>query len=214
MEKLIQVEDISYAYPKTQKLLLDKASLDIALREWVCLRGPSGRGKSTLARIIAGHLVPKSGRVSLKGEDVTSQPGRKIILIHQEDDLFPWLTVENQIQIAQPNASQSEINQLIEMVKLEKFKTFYPSQLSGGMKKRLALARALVCKPSLIILDESLSSLDLELRKSLAKELVDIWKHTATSILQITHQENEFDFLSSRNFEIDPVGKIIEAKAY
>ena len=213
MEKLIQINDISYSYPQSEKLLLNKISFSISLREWICLRGPSGSGKSTLARIIAGHLAPQSGRILLNNQNVTLRPGKKIILIHQEDDLFPWLNVERQVRMANPELTEGEVKQLIALVKLDSFNKHYPNQLSGGMKKRLSLARALACKPKLIILDESLSSLDMELRLSLAQELVDIWKHTATSILQITHQENEFDFLTSKNIEIDSSGSVKETKS-
>lgn len=182
---MIELRDVTQSFHGRR--VLSGVSFTIAPGELVTLGGPSGVGKSTLARIMAGHLKPDSGRVLIEGHDRTGQPGRDVFLIHQENDLFPWLRVEDQIAMALPRPDAARVRELISLVKLSGFERHFPRELSGGMKKRLAIARALAVRPKLMILDESFSSLDEALRRALFSELREIWKKTGTAILIISH---------------------------
>lgn len=188
---MIRVENICYSF-NTDPLLND-VSFDVSKGSCIGLLGPSGSGKSTLANIIAGHIKPMTGRITVNGRDMTKNPGRHVFLINQENDLFPWQNVVSQITFAQKVKNKDQVKSLIGMVRLTGFEEYYPSQLSGGMKKRLSIARALAVNPELIIFDESFSFLDLELKFSLLKDLRDIWEKTGRSICMITHDERDFE---------------------
>lgn len=152
--------------------------------EVTAIVGPSGGGKSSLVGVIAGHITPQSGRVLLGGELQNSKPSRKIWLINQDIDLFPWQTVEEHLKYV--NAS-CDIDGVLKKVHLENEKNKYPKELSGGMKKRLALARALALSPEVLILDEVFSSQDQERRQDLLRELKLEWKRKGTIVLVVTH---------------------------
>ncbi|MBU0673313.1 MAG: ATP-binding cassette domain-containing protein [Proteobacteria bacterium] len=200
---MIRFEEISHHYPgQEHELLLDTISLTIERGECVGLTGPSGCGKSTLAHIGAGHIRPTGGRVLIEGRDLTAQPSRKVFLIHQEHDLFPWQRVEKQIQFAMTTPDAGRIKELLRLVRLTGYETFFPNQLSGGMKKRLALARALAVNPDLLILDESFSSLDSQLKTELHEDLRRIWRETGTTILMITHDSRELANLAHREIRL------------
>ncbi len=180
------------------------ADISFKIREGECvgLTGPSGCGKSTLAQIGAGFVTPSSGEVLVEGRNLTSTPSRAVALIHQESDLFPWLKVEKQILFAQHKSDTSKARELISLVKLSGFEKYYPNQLSGGMKKRLALARGLAINPKLLILDESFSSLDANLKYDLYRDLRLIWERTKTTILLITHDSKDLQNLAHREVRL------------
>lgn len=180
------------------------ADISFKIREGECvgLTGPSGCGKSTLAQIGAGFVTPSSGEVLVEGRNLTSTPSRAVALIHQEADLFPWLKVEKQILFAQQKSDTSKVRDLISLVKLSGFEKYYPNQLSGGMKKRLALARGLAINPKLLILDESFSSLDANLKYDLYRDLRLIWEKTKTTILLITHDSKDLQNLAHREVRL------------
>jgi NitT/TauT family transport system ATP-binding protein len=174
--------------------------------ECVGLTGPSGCGKSTLANIAAGHIRPTEGRIVVDEEDLTGRPNRRIFLIHQESDLFPWLKVKKQIGFVIPKKNSQKnlklVDRLLELVNLSAYKNYYPYELSGGMKKRLAIARALAVNPNLLILDESFSSLDSNLKVTLHRELKQIWQTTQTTILMITHDAKDLKNLAQREIRL------------
>lgn len=199
-------EAISHSFAgRSGELVLAEISLTIEKGECVGLTGPSGCGKSTLGQIGAGFLTPSRGRVLVEGDDVTGRPSRKVALIHQDSDLFPWLRVAKQIQFAQKKADRRRVKELIELVQLQGFERHFPHQLSGGMKKRLALARGLAMDPRLIILDESFSSLDGALKSELFGDLRRIWQRTKTTILLITHDPHDLENLVHREVRLTPV---------
>jgi len=198
----ITIQDISFSYDKEYPLL-QKINMNISKGECIGLSGGSGSGKSTLAQIIAGHLSPEKGSVYIDGFNRTSLPSRDVFLINQEDDLFPWLTVKKQIALALPSKDDNKVNELIHLTKLERYKDYYPSQLSGGMKKRLSIARALALDPKLLIFDESFSSLDFQLRKGLFNELKVIWKEMEKTIILISHDPRDFVEVTQREISID-----------
>lgn len=195
---MIDVVGISHQYPDKKDYVIQNLSFKIEKGDCVGLIGPSGCGKSTLAKIITGHITPTSGKVFVDGVDVTGKPGREIFLIHQESDLFAWQTVEKQILFVLRDKNRERVNALLELVKLRGFEKYYPSQLSGGMKRRLAIARALAVNPRLVILDESFSYLDSDIKENLYRDLKEIWKLTKTTILLITHDVHDLENLAQR----------------
>lgn len=201
---MIEFQHISHTYHDTSggELVLKDISFAIRKGECVGLTGPSGSGKSTLAHIGAGHIRPDSGIVLVNGVDYTATPNRQVFLIHQESDLFPWQKVRKQIAFAMQEPASEKVAELIALVKLTGSEEFYPDQLSGGMKKRLALARALAVNPKLLILDESFSSLDSNLKFELYEDLRRIWEKTNTTILLITHDSRDLENLAHREIRL------------
>lgn len=195
------VDSITFAFPNSRALFSD-FSLRISAGECVGLTGPSGRGKSTLAQIMAGHLKPQAGEILLAGRRITGQPGRDVFLVHQESDLFPWLTVQKQIAQAMQPVDLIRLKQLLKMTKLEGSQDHYPHQLSVGMKKRLSIARALAVGPKLLIFDESFSSLDQELRQEIFADLRLIWQATAMTLVLISHDRQDLASLAQREIKI------------
>ena len=202
-KQVITFEHISHRYPgKTSGRILENISFTIHKGECVGLTGPSGCGKSTLAHIGAGYIRPDQGKVIVDSHDLTHKPNRDVFLIHQEPDLFPWQRVKKQITFAMKNPDPQKVAELISLVKLTGFENYFPNQLSGGMKKRLALARALAVNPKLLILDESFSSLDSNLKLELYKDLKQIWQQTNTTILLITHDSRDLENLANREIKL------------
>jgi ABC-type nitrate/sulfonate/bicarbonate transport system ATPase subunit len=138
----------------------------------------------------------------VEGKNLTGKPNREVFLIHQESDLFPWQKVKKQISFALRSKDDNSVKDLIGLVKLSGYENYYPSQLSGGMKKRLAIARALAINPKLLILDESFGSLDSNLKIELYRDLSDIWQQTKTTILLITHDSKDLENLAQREIKL------------
>jgi NitT/TauT family transport system ATP-binding protein len=170
--------------------------------EFVVVVGPSGCGKSTLLNLIAGLLSPSSGQVIIEGGRVNSKPHTSVVF--QDFALFPWRTVLKNIlygleEQGLKKAAQLEIAQkYIAMVGLQGFEDKYPHQLSGGMKQRVAISRALANDPLLLLMDEPFSSLDAQTRILMQYELSRIWEETQKSFLYITHHIQEAVFLGDR----------------
>jgi len=195
----VQAEKLTFSFPGHAPLFED---LSFSIPKGHCLgvTGPSGCGKSTLAQVIAGHLRPNKGRIMIDGIEITA-PGRQVFLVHQDSDLFPWLTVEKQIAFA--GADSSRVRQLIALTKLDGCEKFYPHQLSGGMKKRLSIARALAVNPKLLIFDESFGSLDFNLRMELFKELKEIWRTTETTLMLISHDPRDLEQVAQSELRLE-----------
>lgn len=205
-EEVIEFQHISHHYTPGDSLeVLQDISFDIQRGECVGLTGPSGCGKSTLAHIGAGFIKPTAGQVLVDGLDRTHKPNRDVFLIHQETDLFPWQRVRKQIAFAMQRPMPEKVAELIALVKLTGFEDYYPGQLSGGMKKRLALARALAVDPKLLILDESFASLDSNLKSELYQDLRQIWQKTNTTILLITHDSRDLENLAHREIRLTSI---------
>jgi len=203
---VIQFRHISHHYASDGSLkVLDDISFDIHKGESIGLTGPSGCGKSTLAHIGAGFIQPTTGQVLVNGLDRSHQPSRDVFLIHQETDLFPWQRVRKQITFAMQKPVPEKVTELIALVKLTGFEDYYPNQLSGGMKKRLALARALAVDPKLLILDESFASLDSNLKSELYQDLRQVWQKTNTTILLITHDSRDLENLAHREIRLSSI---------
>jgi len=200
---LIYFDNISHRYSgENGHDVLKEISFTIDRGECVGLTGPSGCGKSTLALIAAGHITPTTGDVIVDGRRTTGIPGRHVFLIHQETDLFQWQRVNRQISSALDSHCRYNVAQLVKLVKLDGFERYFPYQLSGGMRKRLALARALALNPELLILDESFGSLDTELKTTLLQDLKEIWSATGTTILLITHDTMDLLNIAQREVRL------------
>ncbi len=181
--------------------VLDDFSLDVANGEFLCLLGPSGCGKSTLLNIAAGFLSPTSGSITIDGEAVTGPDPRRIF-VFQERGVFPWLTVEGNIGFGLFNLPRLEREQrvahYIAMVGLGGFENAYPSDLSGGMKQRVEVARALAVNPDMLFLDEPFGALDSITRLTMRRELLRLWKAERKTIVFVTHDIDEAVQLADR----------------
>jgi NitT/TauT family transport system ATP-binding protein len=181
--------------------VLDDINLEVAEGEFVCLLGPSGCGKSTLLSTMAGFLSPTSGEIKIDGEAVHGPDPRRIF-VFQERGVFPWLTVEGNIAFGLfhlPTAErQQRVAHYIKMVGLEGFEKAYPPALSGGMKQRLEVARALAVNPDMLFLDEPFGALDSITRLVMRGELLRIWQAERKTIIFVTHDIDEAVQLADR----------------
>jgi NitT/TauT family transport system ATP-binding protein len=173
--------------------------------EFRVLLGPSGCGKSTLLRMIAGLDKPTSGQVFVNGEIVT-HPGKDRGMVFQKYTSFPWLTVADNIAYGMkingvPEAQRKEtVDRLLNSVGLTEFANVYPETLSGGMQQRVAIARTLALRPSVILMDEPFGALDAQTRSDMQQLLLEIWDETACTILFVTHDVEEAVYLADRIF--------------
>lgn len=176
--------------------------LEIKSGEFISIVGASGCGKSTLIRIIAGLEQATQGEV-LIGEDKITGPSVKTGMIFQESRLFPWLSVEKNIEFGihkkiRKEDKQKLIQKYIDTVGLTGFEKALPSQLSGGMQQRVSIARTLINKPAVLLLDEPFGALDALTRINMQNEILDIWEKEKTTMILITHDIDEAIFLSDR----------------
>ena len=191
--------------------ILDGLNLDIHDKEFVTLLGSSGCGKTTTLRLIAGFLEPNAGKVLLKGEDITGVPPykRPVNTVFQKYALFPHLDVYDNIAFGLRARSiykqeKDRVDEFIEMVGLKGFEHSYPHQLSGGMCQRASLARALVGRPKVLLLDEPLGALDAFTRMNMQDEILRIWKETGMTAIMITHDVDEAVYLSDKVVVMTP----------
>ncbi len=165
-------------------------------REFLCVVGPSGCGKSTLARILAGLEERSAGDVLLEGKPVAG-PGSDRGMVFQGYTLFPWLTVKKNVKFGLEINGRQAL-QWLQLVGLEKFANAYPHQLSGGMKQRVAIVRALATQPRILLMDEPFGALDAQTRCRMQAHLLEIWKKIDITIVFITHDLEEAIFLADR----------------
>ncbi len=181
--------------------VLENISLEVGDGEFLCLLGPSGCGKSTLLSIMAGFLSPTSGEIRIDGQAVRGPDPRRIF-VFQERGTFPWLTVEGNVGFGLFKLSRSEREQriahYIQMVGLRGFEKAYPPELSGGMKQRLEVARALAVNPDMLFLDEPFGALDSITRLVMRGELLRIWEAERKTIIFVTHDIDEAVQLADR----------------
>ena len=184
-------------------MALQPTDLAVAHNDFITILGPSGCGKSTLLRIVAGLDTPTSGRVLMDGQPVGG-PGPDRGMVFQSYSLFPWMTVRENIcfglrEKGMPKAEQMEISgYFLEKVGLRQFADHYPKTLSGGMKQRTALARALANDPKVLLLDEPFGALDNQTRALMQELLLGIWEADRKTVLFVTHDIDEAIFLANR----------------
>jgi NitT/TauT family transport system ATP-binding protein len=202
----IVIAGVSHTYrpPRGRPLLaLDEVSLDVRPREFVALLGPSGCGKSTLLYLIGGFLPVERGRILIDGTPVAA-PGPDRGIVFQHFALFPWKTVRANVlygleRLGLPRAErETRAQSFIDLVGLGGFEEAYPSQLSGGMKQRAAIARTLAVDPKILLMDEPFGSLDAQTRGLMQAELLAIWQRTPKTVIFVTHDVQEAVYLSDR----------------
>ena len=181
--------------------VLRDINLSVKEGEFVCILGPSGCGKSTLLNVVGGFMQPTAGEVTIDGVRV-SGPDPRRIFVFQERGVFPWLTVEQNIGFGLFNVPEEEkrrrIAHYVQLVGLPGFEQSYPRELSGGMKQRLEVARALAVNPDVLYLDEPFGALDSITRLQMRRELLRIWQAEKKTILFVTHDIEESVQLADR----------------
>jgi NitT/TauT family transport system ATP-binding protein len=208
----LEILNLNQSFPRddgTRLAVLENISLEVQDEEFVCILGSSGCGKTTLLRLIAGLDTAGSGRVILDGEEIRGT-SPKVGMVFQEYSLFPWRSVIDNIAfgLEMRGIAKDERYRIAErylnLVNLSQFRTSYPSELSGGMRQRVAVARALALDPVLLLMDEPFGALDAQTRNMLQKELLDIWEATKKTIVFITHSVDEAVYLSDRIIVLTP----------
>ena len=200
--KSIQIEGVSKSYTEGV-LALDEVSLELPENSFTCLLGPSGCGKSTLLNMIAGFVEPTTGRILVYGREV-AHAGADRGVVFQEYALFPWRTaVENvefgpMIQGLPKPERRAVARQYLSLVALAEHADKYPSELSGGMKQRVAIARVLANHPSVLLMDEPFGALDAQTREVMQEELLRIWEQDKKTVVFVTHSISESIFLADR----------------
>jgi ABC-type nitrate/sulfonate/bicarbonate transport system ATPase subunit len=199
----LRVDQLSMVFERDNEstAVLQDINLEVAEGEFLCLLGPSGCGKSTLLNTMAGFLSPTRGQVRIDGE-VVQGPDPRRIFVFQERGVFPWLTVEGNIGFGLFKLARAEreerIARYVKMVGLEGFERTYPGELSGGMKQRLEVARALAVNPDTLFLDEPFGALDSITRLTMRSELLRIWEAERKTIIFVTHDIDEAVQLANR----------------
>lgn len=181
--------------------VLDDISIEIANGEFISIVGHSGCGKSTLLKIIAGLVPYETGAVSMGGEKIM-EPSVRVGMVFQDHRLMPWMTVQENIAFGLYGLSKNDlrdaIQEHIELVGLKGFEKAYPHQLSGGMAQRAAIARALVRRPQVLLLDEPFGALDALTRIQMQQEILRIWEKERTTMVLVTHDIDEAIYLGDR----------------
>src|SRR4051812_42330710 len=202
----ILVDRVTHLYrpPRGRPVLaLDGVSLDVRAQEFLALLGPSGCGKSTLLYLIGGFLPTETGSIQVDGKRVAG-PGPDRGIVFQHFALFPWKTVRANIlygleRQSMPKAErEARAQHFIDLVGLSGFEDSFPSQLSGGMKQRTALARTLAFDPSILLMDEPFGALDAQTRHLMQAELLSIWQRTPKTVIFVTHDVQEAVYLADR----------------
>ena len=209
----------SYIADSHELVALEGASLSIASGEFICLLGASGCGKTTLLNCIAGFVKPDSGEVCMNGKAVTG-PGPDRGVVFQEHGLLPWYTVAQNIGLGPTirgvarRETEETVHKYLDLVGLSGFETRFPAQLSGGMKQRVGIARALANNPDALLMDEPFGALDAQTRQTMQEELLKIWQAEGKTIVFVTHSIPEAIYLADRIIVMTPrpgrVGAILE----
>ncbi len=199
----VLVTDVSVTFggPGQPVRALDRISLEVAAGEFLCIVGPSGSGKSTLLRILAGLLRQDTGQVTIAAE----RPGMPLTaMVFQEHALLPWRTVLDNVTFGLENRGvgtaerEKRAREMLELVGLSQFARRYPHQLSGGMKQRVGIARALAMDPEVLLMDEPLAALDAQTRTLMQEELLRIWAALGKTVVYVTHSLEEALLLGDR----------------
>jgi NitT/TauT family transport system ATP-binding protein len=202
----IAIDKVSHVYrpPRGRPVLaLEDVTLEVRNREFLALLGPSGCGKSTLLYLIGGFLPVERGAIAVNGKPVAA-PGPDRGIVFQHFALFPWKTVRANItyglerQRMPREERERRAQSFIDLVGLTGFEDSYPSQLSGGMKQRTALARTLAFDPSILLMDEPFGALDAQTRHLMQSELLSIWQRTPKTVIFVTHDVQEAVYLADR----------------
>lgn len=206
--EFLVVENLVKSYPKsdgTDFTVLQDVNLTIGPQEYIAVIGHSGCGKSTLLKMIAGLEKPTTGSVCLEGK-LIRKPGSERMMVFQHYSLLPWLTVRENIRLAVDEvlrkANRSEkisiVNEHIAMVNLTAAADKYPDEISGGMKQRVGIARALATRPKMLLMDEPFGALDALTKRKLQQEVLKIWEEHRQAVMMITHDVDEAIYMADR----------------
>ena len=210
-DSIIEIKNLNIEFSsENQKVVaLEKINLDINKNEFICIMGVSGCGKTTLLNALAGFIQPTNGKILLKGNKIEG-PGPDRAVVFQDDAVFPWLSVEDNIAYSHKIKStygdkeKELVKNYINLVGLEDFKKAWPRQLSGGMRKRVDLARAFSAEPELLLMDEPFGALDIMTKEKLQEELRKFWVERPRTIVFITHDVEEAVFLGDKVIVMTP----------
>ena len=204
----LEIENIVKSYPTAdggEFVVLDGVNLTIKEDEYISVIGHSGCGKSTLLKMVAGLEKATSGSVRLEGKEIR-KPGAERMMVFQHYSLLPWLTVKENIRLAVDEvlkkATRAEkisiVNEHLAMVNLNAAADKYPDEISGGMKQRVGIARALAIRPKMLLMDEPFGALDALTRGKLQRQVLDIWEKQRQAVMMITHDVDEALYMSDR----------------
>jgi NitT/TauT family transport system ATP-binding protein len=208
-QSLVRFERVVLSYlgdgRRSSVEVIRELDLDIQAGEFVAIIGPSGCGKSTLLSLLAGYLRPTSGRMLFRGGPIAG-PGRERMMVFQQPALFPWLTTADNVAYGlklKANRGNGRnvrgtVDAMLQLVQLDGFARHYPSDLSGGMRQRLEIARALAVDPEVLLMDEPLAALDALTRRKMQREVLHIWEKTRKTILFVTHDIDEAIVMADR----------------
>ena len=210
-DSIIEIKNLNIEFSsENQKVVaLEKINLDINKNEFICIMGVSGCGKTTLLNALAGFIKPTNGKILLKDNEIQG-PGPDRAVVFQDDAVFPWLSVEDNIAYSHKIKStygdkeKELVKNYINLVGLEDFKKAWPRQLSGGMRKRVDLARAFSAEPELLLMDEPFGALDIMTKEKLQEELRKFWVERPRTIVFITHDVEEAVFLGDKVIVMTP----------
>jgi NitT/TauT family transport system ATP-binding protein len=199
----VEVKNLAYEYKTSARRI--QALCDISFKlepsEFLCILGPSGCGKTTLLNCLAGFLSPSRGQILLSGKPIINHAFDRGIVFQDVSQLFPWRTARRNIEFGlevrkvPSEERESRSQELLRLVKLEKFADAYPHELSGGMQQRVAIARALAYDPGILLMDEPFAALDAITRDEMQRQLAQIWETTRKTVIYITHNVLEAVFL-------------------
>ncbi|MGL6340231.1 MAG: ABC transporter ATP-binding protein [Waterburya sp.] len=207
-DDFLVIENLVKAFPKPdggKTVVIDGIDLTIGAEEYISVIGHSGCGKSTMLRIIAGLDKATAGRITLEGKEIR-KPGAERMMVFQNYALLPWLTVRENIRLAvdevYKKATRAEkvdsINEHLAMVNLTEAADKYPDEISGGMKQRVGIARALITRPKMLLMDEPFGALDALTKRKLQAQVLEIWENHRQAVMMITHDVDEAIYMSDR----------------
>ncbi|MGM8365940.1 ABC transporter ATP-binding protein [Virgibacillus sp. W0181] len=216
-EPIVSIKGLSkfYGAKNEQLQVIQDINMDIADKEFVCILGPSGSGKSTFLKIVGGIQTPTTGEITLDGttyrEGIPSDVLNKFGFVFQNSNLLPWRTAEQNLKLIlevhrlKGEAWSNRVTEMLETVGLKDYMNVFPHELSGGMKQRVGIARALVHNPEILLMDQPFGALDAITRKMLGFEMLNIWKRTRKTIIMVTNNVNEAILLANRIFILSPL---------
>ena len=207
----LTLEQVSKSFAKVEAdevtHALNNVSLSMQSGEFISLVGPSGCGKSTILRLVAGLILPTTGKITVNGKEVNG-PSPQRGMVFQKPTLFPWLTVEKNIAFplniqCRLQSSGDKVQRMLRVIGLESFRNDYPGQLSGGMAQRVALARTLISQPDILLLDEPLGALDAFTRMNMQDEILSMWREHRQLAVMVTHDVDEAIYMGTRVIVMD-----------
>jgi ABC-type nitrate/sulfonate/bicarbonate transport system ATPase subunit len=199
--EILSVEHLTKSFGKLK--VLSDINFNVCKGELIAILGPSGCGKTTLLRAIAGLIPFDSGHIRLNGQEAAGRESRGAAMVFQEPRLLPWRTVSGNLRLpfeleGDTDKADSSVREILALVGLAEFAAAYPHELSGGMRSRVALARALATNPGLLLMDEPLTGLDVRTREELQDEIIRIWVKKKMSLVWVTHAPEEAVYLADR----------------